>query len=148
MGKPKLTKLCQSCNTSFVVLDCHRKRIYCSKTCGLIGSWKDKKRRPKFGKILSEETKFKISNTLKNKHRLHQNWKSDIVGYTALHQWMYSHYGKANICENIDGLITGKPCSQKSVKFDWAKKKGFKYSRSRDSWYHLCRSCHSIYDKN
>lgn len=144
----RIKKKCLYCQKPIELLPCFFHRIYCSRACSLLKTWQDGTRQPRRGHRLSEDVKKKISDTLKRKSERHQNWRGDNVKYTALHQWVYSHYGKAYHCENKDGNITGKICKNKSRQYDWAKKEGFPYSRNRESWFNLCRSCHIIYDRN
>ena len=65
----------------------------------------------------------------------HYNWKGDNVGYKSLHEWVRSNYGVPGICEL---------CGEKAK--EWAKRKGFNYSRDREAWIELCLSCHKTYD--
>ena len=66
-------------------------------------------------------------------------WKGDMVGYVALHEWIYLHYGKANKCEN-------KNCEYKNPKrYEWANISG-KYLREISDWIQLCPSCHKKID--
>ena len=60
--------------------------------------------------------------------------------YYRVHSWITYHYGKANKCEN-------KECKAKSIKrYEWALKKGFKYTKDINSFIQLCSSCHTLYD--
>lgn len=143
----EINKLCPICSCTFRVLPCHSKRVYCSKTCGLRGTWKNGKRVKKIGIRMSDSTRKKISETLLKKLSKHQNWSGDSVGYTALHQWIYKRFGQPKECENNDGSITGIVCRNNAKQYDWANKHGKKYTRERSSWIRLCRSCHVIYDR-
>lgn len=68
----------------------------------------------------------------------HPKWKGDLVGYTALHEWVSRTYGKLNFCEM---------CQRSDKKqYDWANISG-EYKRKRSDWLRLCRSCHQKYDK-
>ena len=67
------------------------------------------------------------------------NWKGDKVGYSALHDWLALHYGKANKCENPNCLGT-------SQKFQWSLLKHKKYERKRENFWMLCARCHVHYD--
>lgn len=69
----------------------------------------------------------------------HHWWKGDNAGYTAIHAWLISEYGKSDKCEN-------KNCPGVSTTFQWAKKKNCKYLRRRKNFIRLCRSCHAKYD--
>lgn len=85
----------------------------------------------------TEETRQKIS--ISNTGAFSSQWKGESAKYQALHVWIRSHYGKAQRCENPS-------CEGKSTQFQWALKKGRKYSRNRDDYLQLCRSCHRKYD--
>lgn len=63
------------------------------------------------------------------------NWKED-VGYKSIHEWIRTNYGKPKVCE-----ICGSDAKE------WAKREGHNYSRNREDWIELCRSCHKTYDK-
>lgn len=58
--------------------------------------------------------------------------------YESIHRWMRKHYGKASKCEFCD-TTTAK-------RYDWALKEGCQYSRDREVFIELCRSCHIKYD--
>lgn len=94
------------------------------------------------GKPWSDEMRVKISKSLQGKPNLkirgnnHYAWAGDSIGYTGLHTWINKEYGKALVCEQCE--------STKNV--DWAKRKGKEYSRDRENWLQLCRSCHHRYD--
>lgn len=75
-------------------------------------------------------------NALKNPHRL----KTHGGGYDAIHQWLNTHYGKANMC-------TGNKCLRISQTFQWALIKGKKHKHNRNNYMMLCSSCHRIYDQ-
>jgi len=115
------------------------------------------------GKVLSEETKEKISQARKgkglgnengfkkgqapwNKGRTHlqgknnPSWKGNDVGYDGLHRWVSRHLGKPDTCENcgVNGL-SGK-------KIHWANK-DHEYKRNLEDWLRLCASCHVAYDR-
>lgn len=65
-------------------------------------------------------------------------WKGDKVGYTALHQWLYLHFGKPKKCDQCG--------TENAKKFEWANISK-KYKRDRTDWMRLCASCHDIYDE-
>ncbi len=73
------------------------------------------------------------------KNELAPNWKGGKAGKGAVHKWLDVNYGKPKICESSQ-------CLGKSKTFDWAKKTGAKYIKSRDAFLRLCRSCHKKYD--
>ena len=97
------------------------------------------------GKKLSSEHKEKIRNAQKKGNR-HHKWKGQSASYFALHQWLAKYYGKAYQCENRDKKIRMFPCSEKTNIFEWSKKKSRRYSRKKEDYMQLCRSCHRIYD--
>ena len=85
----------------------------------------------------SKPTKEKMS--LKT-GKLNHQWKGDEVGYGALHDWLKSHFGNADRCENPD-------CSYANPKrFEWALIKGKNYERKRENFMMMCKSCHTKYD--
>lgn len=67
------------------------------------------------------------------------NWKGDKVGYSALHDWLGLHFGKANKCEQCGKTGIGK-------QIQWALIKGMKYERKRENFWQLCARCHVHYD--
>lgn len=111
------------------------------------------------GKILSKETKEKISKAKKGKPgwclglelpnrqgTTHHNWKGDDVGYIALHSWIRRKLGRPPACEKCGaiGRMTG------NIKPRWniehANKSG-EYLRNISDWLSLCKPCHGRYDK-
>ena len=85
------------------------------------------------GRVITENTKRKISNSLKNEK--HFAWK-ETPTYGIVHYWLRKNFVKKNICEHC-GIY--KKC-------DWALKKEKKYERNRNNFIELCRSCHYKYD--
>lgn len=69
----------------------------------------------------------------------HGLWRGDKVGYTALHQWLYRHYGQPRKCEQCE--------SETAKAYDWANITGV-LGRDRENWMRLCRSCHMKLDGN
>lgn len=59
--------------------------------------------------------------------------------YRNLHYQINVKFGKANKCENLG-------CENRSKVFDWALKKGLKYSLNRNDYQMLCRACHATQD--
>lgn len=68
-----------------------------------------------------------------------RGWKGANVTLNTIHLWLYTNYGKANKCEM-------QSCEGKSIWFDWAKKKRYKYEKKRENFMMLCRKCHHKYD--
>ncbi len=85
----------------------------------------------------SQETKRKIS--LSNTGKKSSQWKGDKAKYQALHTWIRTHHGKADYCVN-------PMCPGKSSQYQWALKKGRKYSRNIRDYQQMCRSCHRKMD--
>lgn len=92
----------------------------------------------RLGHLVSNETRIKISNSLKNEK--HFNWK-DKPTYGITHYWLRTNFGKASICESV-------ACENKSKIYDWALIKGKFYERNRSNFIQLCRKCHIRYDRN
>lgn len=67
------------------------------------------------------------------------SWKGDEVGYGGLHDWIRSHYGKADRCENVY-------CPGLSTRYEWANV-SHEYKRERADFVRLCKRCHSQYDR-
>lgn len=57
-------------------------------------------------------------------------------GYTAIHDWIRSYFGKADHCDM---------CGGPSKKFEWSCRNG-KPDRNLQNWWQLCGSCHRKYD--
>ncbi len=67
--------------------------------------------------------------------------KLSLSQYTKIHSTLKHKYGKATKCENAE-------CRYKNPRrFEWALKKGHKYSTDRDDFIQLCPSCHRKYDE-
>jgi len=67
------------------------------------------------------------------------NWKGENVSVSTVHLWLATNYGRPNLCEEGS-------CKKKSNTYDWALKTGLEYSKNRESFRRLCRSCHRKYD--
>ena len=98
----------------------------------------------KKGHILSEETKRRMSETLKRDKRTtgekQWKWKGDKVSYSALHHWVRRHLGTPKhcaICRN-DNL--------RHKQYHWANVSKA-YKRELSDWIRLCVKCHSNYDR-
>lgn len=78
----------------------------------------------------SEEWDFKNGN----------NWKGELAGKPAKHQYLYHHYGRPQACENPF-------CSGRSKIYEWCLKPGRTYSHNRSDYFRYCRSCHRKLDK-
>lgn len=82
----------------------------------------------------NEDGTFNSKSTLGEKNI---NWKGDNVGYHAIHDWMYRHYGAPAKCEHCG--------STKKSRYEWANLSGT-YKRVRSDWARLCVACHIKYD--
>lgn len=66
----------------------------------------------------NKEIREKIKQSLKgkpqpwNKNEKHHEWKAEQAGYTAMHQWLRRHFGKADRCENKDCIYPRKDKSR------------------------------------
>lgn len=70
----------------------------------------------------------------------HPNWKSDKVGYNAIHSWIYRTLGKVDRCDN--------KCNNINIKrYEWANISG-EYKRDVIDWKRLCSKCHANEHKN
>lgn len=74
-------------------------------------------------------------------------WKGDSVGYSQKHRWLRNTFGKADKCENREKQVLDFICEGKLLFFHWAKKKEHEYTRNREDYYKLCKSCHFRYDR-
>lgn len=121
-------------------------------------NWKKEKRRNCIdcGKSIERHSELRCSNCRyiylanlfsQRKGIKSPNWKGKNITYSAFHHWIRKTFGKACKCDNRTEKILSFVCSKKSNTFNWALKKGKKYSRKKENYYMLCKSCHSIYDK-
>lgn len=58
--------------------------------------------------------------------------------YAAVHQWLLKTFGKAKKCES-------PTCNGKSNKFEWSQLHDKPLEKARSSFWHLCKSCHTLY---
>lgn len=72
-----------------------------------------------------------------------KNQSDEIAGYSSVHIWLRKIYGKANRCECS---LIGLECRNVTNMFDWALLKDKGYTKDRESFVQLCRSCHHRYD--
>ncbi len=61
------------------------------------------------------------------------------VSYSGLHKWIRKRFGRADHCES-------RNCPKTCFRFEWALKKGRRYSRDIKDYKQLCSSCHKRYD--
>lgn len=102
---------------------------------------REKMRRAKLGKKLTEEHKRKIGSAISLEK--HWAWKGNDVGYFGLHRWLYKHLGQPEYCEHC-GKIGEKRNGVWNIQ--WANLSGY-YKRERTDWLWLCAKCHSAYDR-
>lgn len=135
---PTITKKCIICKNEFSGVKWYIKnRKMCSRSCQVKQLWMTGKAKHPSGHHLSEETKLKISRSLREEK--HFNWKEEPT-YGIVHYWLRMRYGKAYKCE-------GSNCSGISNCFEWSLLKGKEYIRDRSNFWQLCRSCHTKYDQ-
>lgn len=136
---PIITKYCEICGNQFSGERWYvNKTRLCSRSCQVKELWVKGKIKTRKGFNLSQETKDKISMSLRNEK--HFAWKVKPT-YGIVHYWLRQNYGKPNKCLNLD-------CKGISTRYEWALIKGRKYIRKRENFMRLCRSCHAIYDRN
>ena len=94
------------------------------------------------GKKHSEETKNKIRNSKYHKNlkgtkvgNKNYNWKGEHIKYGSLHGWVNNNFEKSEKCD----------LCHKKRKLEWSNK-DHKYSRNREDWQCICRSCHRRHD--
>jgi len=77
------------------------------------------------------------------------NWRDDNIGYTGIHVWLKTTFGKPNKCENKDCVYPRKGAKKTLIKpcwFEWALIKGKEMKRRRENFIMLCLACHRKYD--
>ena len=78
-------------------------------------------------------------------------WKGKDAGYYPKHQWVSTHYGKANKCENSNCVyprMGDKRMMYKPKRFEYALIHGKEHDHKRENYISLCKSCHRLYDLN
>lgn len=68
---------------------------------------------------------------------LNVRWAGENVGYAGIHKYLADHFPKTRRCDN---------CQSADVPTDYALIHGRDYSRDREDYLELCRSCHMHYD--
>jgi hypothetical protein len=116
--------ICKVCKERFRVKPSQLKigqGIYCSNRC----FDKDKK-------FIENSGRYKIGDLRLKKYNEKNNaWKGDLVGRTALHNWVRRRLIKPKFCVK---------CGKKKP-YDLANKSGT-YKRDLNDWWWLCRTCH------
>lgn len=95
------------------------------------------------GRVFTEDTKQKMSISHKGRDEDKSNsWKGSSVGYSGLHKWVIKNLGSPLECENC-GLEGCKNGSKWNI--HWANKSR-EYKRILNDWLALCAKCHKQYD--
>lgn len=121
--KKEIKTICEICKKSFLGYN-HRPNKFCSRQC--CG-------KAKLGKKTWITGKKAVWNTGDKNHR----WKGENAGIIAKHAWVRRHFPHNGFCEI---------CNNEHKILDLATKiRGF-YSKEREDYMYLCRSCHRRYD--
>lgn len=67
----------------------------------------------------------------------YSEFKGTITQYKNLHLWVNQNFGRPRLCEECG--------TTKAKRYDWAAIEG-RYTRKREDWRRLCRSCHQAFD--
>lgn len=67
------------------------------------------------------------------------NWKGDLAGYGAMHDWIRKEKGSPLLCDKC-GKTKGT-----TRNFHWSNISG-DYKRDFADWQRLCVSCHKLFD--
>jgi hypothetical protein len=101
------------------------------------------KKSPMQGRQHSPETKNKMRLAALKRIKRQPETIPDHTGhikenakYEAIHAWVNKYFEEKESCENCGSLDY----------LDWSNKDG-EYTRERDDWQVLCRSCHMKYDR-
>jgi hypothetical protein len=65
--------------------------------------------------------------------RLYPNFPGTLQEYKKLHKWVRKNFTKPGSCEHCG--------TQVAKRYDWATIEN-RYTKERDDWEYLCRSCH------
>lgn len=153
-------QICIECNKTF------NKKVYskyCSQSCYWIakkGTQQSEQHRKSISKSLKGKSKSKehiekVANANRGKKRpewcgeKHHNWKGELVGYHAVHDWVRIRIGKpekCNICSIENKYIKRKNGIIYST-LHLSNISG-EYKRNLNDWEYLCPKCHSYKDKN
>ena len=115
----------------------YKKKVSASISKAMLG------KKSRLGSIQSEETKEKIRNSPYHKNfgrkgAKNYNWKGDDVKYGSLHTWIKNNFLAFDMCDL---------CGTRLKTLEWSNK-DHKYSRKREDWQFVCRSCHRRYDND
>lgn len=102
---------------------------------------REKLRRAKLGRKLSEEHKRKIGESTRkwiSQREHHPNYQGDNVGINRIHRRIEAKLGKPKYCEIC------KKTDRK--RYEWANK-DHKYKLTIKDWQRLCVSCHIKFDR-
>jgi len=141
----KIEKSCVICKKTYWCWPYRKDSKCCSEVCVDLyrrtSEFKDNLSKKHKGKVISEETKRLLSESLKGrfKGKASWNWRGNNVGYRAIHDWVIRQKGKPNKCEHC-GMGTAD-----KIRLVWANK-SHKYLRETDDWLRLCYRCHRKYD--
>ncbi len=136
MYKPPTKEfICKNCGIVFIG-ERRRDRKVCSLKCSAEFNLKHNN---KFGYKKGHQTRvgLKHSKEFIQSRQKEGNpaWKGENATKRSIHSWIQTHFERKNVCEH---------CNQ-NKKTDWSHKT-HKYSRNREEWQELCRSCHQKYD--
>jgi len=108
--------------------DDHKRKIGAANKISQIGN------KNSLGHKVSKETKNILKEYTNEKNA---KWKGDKANPCAKHAWLRRKFGSPSVCEH---------CGTKSAKrYEWSCKKHI-YTRDREDYQRLCKSCHLKYD--
>lgn len=131
-GKNLIERLCKQCGKLFLIWPCYLKRggrtgYFCSRKCSSTFLYKE-------NKGLKLKNKEITSNQYgKNNYQ----WKGENAGYKAKHIWIQTKNGTPSFCE-----VCG---TEKAKVYNWAKI-SMEYTRNREDYLRMCKSCHNKFD--
>ncbi len=134
-NSPTQEFICKNCGAVFIGAK-HRKRTMCSLSCNAQFNIKNN---PKFSFKTGHQTRVGMKHPktfIQNRKGTgNPHWKGEEVKYSSLHCWVRDNFTKNKCCE-----VCGKIGNT-----DWSHKTHI-YTRNREEWQELCRSCHQKYD--
>lgn len=114
---------CPQCKKIFFNYD--RRYKFCSHSCSYLSRMKNPIDRLGFGR-----NGYKQGKTIENPH-----WKGNNAQKRSIHDWISRNFGQEPKCEM---------CGKEQT-IEWSNIDHL-YSRNRQDWQRLCRSCHMKYD--